>query len=80
MAPAPGEAEVDALAVTGRPPLPEEIRDLIIRLRAENPRWGFRRVHGELRRLGLKVSPATVRRVLRATGLGPAPRRPADAR
>jgi hypothetical protein len=60
---------------TGRPPLPEEIRDLIIRLGAENPRWGFRRVHGELRRLGLKVSPATVRRVLRATGLGPAPRR-----
>ncbi|MFJ1997164.1 integrase core domain-containing protein [Streptomyces asiaticus] len=60
---------------TGRPPLPEEIRDLIIRLGAENSRWGFRRVHGELRRLGYKVSPATVRRVLRAAGLGPAPRR-----
>ncbi|WP_234365243.1 IS3 family transposase [Streptomyces sp. RTd22] len=60
---------------TGWPPLREEIRDLIIRLGAENPRWGFRRVHGELRRLGLKVSPATVRRVLRAAGLGPAPRR-----
>ncbi|WP_244321364.1 helix-turn-helix domain-containing protein [Streptomyces melanosporofaciens] len=60
---------------TGRPPLPEEIRDLIIRLGAENSRWGFRRVHGELRRLGYKVSPATVRRVLRAAGLGPAPPR-----
>ncbi|MGY0063932.1 IS3 family transposase [Streptomyces sp. LZ34] len=60
---------------TGRPPLPEEIRDLIIRLGAENSRWGFRRVHSELRRLGHKVSPATVRRVLRAAGLGPAPRR-----
>ncbi|MEU5646862.1 IS3 family transposase [Streptomyces milbemycinicus] len=58
-----------------RPPLPEEIRDLIIRLGAENSRWGFRRVHGELPRLGHKVGPATVRRVLRATGLGPAPRR-----
>ncbi|MEU1628438.1 IS3 family transposase [Streptomyces sp. NPDC020096] len=59
----------------GRPPLPEELRDLLIRLGAENPRWGFRRVHGELRRLGHKVSPATVRRVLRAAGLVPAPRR-----
>ncbi|MGI5134231.1 integrase core domain-containing protein [Streptomyces sp. CA-106110] len=59
----------------GRAPLPEEIHDLIVRLGAENPRWGFRRVHGELRRLGHKVSPATVRRVLRAAGLGPAPRR-----
>ncbi|MFE9009787.1 integrase core domain-containing protein [Streptomyces sp. NPDC007875] len=47
----------------------------LIRLGAENSRWGFRRVHGEPRRLGYKVSPTTVRRVLRAAGLGPAPRR-----
>jgi putative transposase len=59
----------------GRPPPSEKLRELITRLGAENPRWGFRRVHGELRRLGHKVSPATVRRVLRAAGLGPAPRR-----
>ncbi|CAG6394705.1 hypothetical protein SCOCK_290041 [Actinacidiphila cocklensis] len=60
---------------SGRPPPPEEIRDLIVRLGTENPRWGFRRVHGELRRLGHKASPAAVRRVPRAAGLGPAPRR-----
>ncbi|MEV8062466.1 MULTISPECIES: IS3 family transposase [Streptomyces] len=55
--------------------MPEELRDLIIRLGAENPRGGFRRVHGELRRLGHSVSQASVRRTLRAAGLGPAPRR-----
>jgi hypothetical protein len=59
----------------GRPPLTEELRELITRLGAENPRWGFRRVHGELRRLGHRVSAATVRRVLRGAGLGPPPQR-----
>lgn len=59
----------------GRPPLAEELRELITRLGIENPRWGFRRVHGELRRLGHRVSPATVRRVLRSAGLGPPPQR-----
>ncbi|MGW0630655.1 helix-turn-helix domain-containing protein [Streptomyces sp. NPDC002758] len=61
--------------VPGRLTVHNELRDLIIRLGTENSRWGFRRVHGELRRLGHEVSPATVRRVLRAAGLAPAPRR-----
>ncbi|SDZ28991.1 HTH-like domain-containing protein [Saccharopolyspora shandongensis] len=59
----------------GRPPVSEEVRSLIIRLGTENPRWGFRRVHGELRRLGHTISSATVRRILRAAGLNPARRR-----
>ncbi|MFD0503491.1 helix-turn-helix domain-containing protein [Streptomyces chiangmaiensis] len=53
-------------ASPGRPPVHDELRDLIIRLGTENSRWGFRRVRGELRRLGHKISPATVRRVLQA--------------
>jgi putative transposase len=58
----------------GRPAVGQEIHDLARRLAAENPAWGYRRVHGELTRLGYKVSQATVRRILRARGFRPAPR------
>src|SRR5690349_12549668 len=58
----------------GRPPVGQEIRDLVLRVAGENPAWGYRRVHGELTRLGYQVSQATVRRILRARGLRPAPR------
>ena len=58
----------------GRPPAGQEIRDLVLRVAGENPAWGYRRVHGELARLGCDVSQATVRRILRARGFRPAPR------
>ena len=58
----------------GRPSANNQIRELISRLAGENPRWGYRRVHGELVRLGYRLSESTVRRILRAQGSGPAPR------
>lgn len=62
------------LSRRGRPRTSQEIRDLVLRLARENPRSGYRRVHGELTRLGHHVSEATVRRILRGRGSRPAPR------
>jgi hypothetical protein len=58
----------------GRRGVSRQLRDLVCRLARENPRWGYRRVHGELARLGYQVSESTVRRILRVRRCGPAPR------
>ena len=59
----------------GRPPLGRETAALVVRLGRENPRWGYMRIRGELKKLGIEVSATTIASLLRRAGLGPAPRR-----
>jgi putative transposase len=59
----------------GRPATDAELRELVLRLARENPRWGYQRIVGELIKLNVRLSPSTVRRLLAAAGLEPAPRR-----
>ena len=62
---------------TGRPPLDQEVQQLIIRLARENPRWGYQRIKGELQQLGIRVSATADPYDAASAGVDPAPRRAA---
>ncbi|ROP41876.1 helix-turn-helix domain-containing protein [Saccharothrix texasensis] len=59
----------------GRPPTRAAIKSLVLRLARENPRWGHRRIQGELARLGHGIAHSTVWQILHDAGIDPAPRR-----
>ena len=64
-----------AMRGPGRPPTSDQIRRVVLRLAAENPTWGYRRIHGELASLGHDVASSTVWQILKTSGIEPAPGR-----
>jgi putative transposase len=56
----------------GRPPIARKLRALVLRLAAENPTWGHRRVQGELACLGYRIAASTVWKILHQAGVDPA--------
>jgi transposase len=60
---------------SGRPATRRNISALVLRLARENPEWGYRRIHGELAGLGVKIAASTVWEILKKAGIDRAPRR-----
>ncbi len=60
---------------TGRPAVPTELEQLIVRLATENPGWGYSKIQGELLKLGLSVSRSSVRNVLKRHHISPSTHR-----
>ena len=60
---------------SGRPPVRRNVRSVVLRLARESESWGYRRIHGELAGLGIKVAASTVWQILKNAGINPAPRR-----
>jgi transposase InsO family protein len=59
----------------GRPPISEEVKQLVLRMARENPSWGYDRIQGALSNLGYEISDTTVGNILRVNGIVPAPER-----
>ena len=59
----------------GRPPVSEEVKQLVLRMARENPSWGYDRIQGALSNLGYAISDRTVGNILSANGIEPAPER-----
>jgi len=62
---------------TGRLATRQNVKALVLRLARENPEWGYRRIHGELAGLGVKIAASTAWEILNKAGMDPAPRRTA---
>ena len=59
----------------GRPPVILLLRKLVVQMALENPLWGYDRIEGEIRKLGHRLSPTTVRNILKANGIEPSSER-----
>jgi len=63
------------LNLPGRPPIPDCVALLVLRMAKENPTWGYDRIQGALANLGHEISDSTVGNILKDNGIEPAPRR-----